>query len=586
MSTQIINQGFSAADLNALDLIADIQFNEPLSSAAINRKFYGLFPEGVYRGFNAVPAGGLTVSVGDDPVNVAVVNVDGFMINVHSLRPIKLEIPVGREVYGIIEANYAIGRKTTQVDINASIKAADLRIINPNELRKNHVIAFTANLPVGTKELTKEHILTDKRQQSSALDETATRVIQMLDEHVKNADPHPQYAKKVSPTFTGTPKAPTPPDAAKDTEIATAAFVLSRIAHLVGSAPDVMDTLQEISAALNNNPNFATEILQQLAGKMSKSENGADIPDKSKFMSNLGVPNAIADAVKSVQDKVNNDTLIVHGTALSVDLNTLGSLAHRGVYYQPANAGATADKHYPTQEAGTLLVTPSAYGCQQEYTAFSSCRKFCRGLSAAWNGANGPWGEWVEVGVSLPVGIPFPWPSDAVPAGWAIMQGQAFDKAHCPQLAKAYPSGVLPDMRGQTIKGNPNGRGLLSYEADGIKSHNHSASAMNTDLGNKGTSGFDYGNKSTNASGDHQHGGIDPYSGVGANNPWRQTGTDGNGRGTLTAGGGNHAHTVYIGAHSHTVYIGAHGHVVNVAAAGNPENTVKNISFHYIVRLA
>lgn len=584
MSTQIINQGFSAADLNALDLIADIQFNEPLSSAAINRKFYGLFPEGVYRGFNAVPAGGLTVSVGDDPVNVAVVNVDGFMINVHSLRPIKLEIPVGREVYGIIEANYAIGRKTTQVDINASIKAADLRIINPNELRKNHVIVFTANLPVGTKEVTKEHILTDKRQQSSALDETANRVIQMLDEHVKNADPHTQYAKKESPTFTGTPKAPTPPDAAKDTEIATAAFVLSRIAHLVGSAPDVMDTLQEISAALNNNPNFATEILQQLAGKMSKSENGADIPDKSKFMSNLGVPNAIADAVKSVQDKVNNDTLIVHGTALSVDLNTLGSINHRGVYFQPTTLEAKTSLNYPVEEAGTLLVTPSAYGCQQEYTSFNTCRKFCRGLATNWNGANGPWGKWVEVGVSLPVGIPFPWPSNTVPAGWAIMQGQAFDKAKCPQLALAYPSGVLPDMRGQTIKGNPNGRGLLSYEADGIKSHNHSASAMNTDLGNKGTSGFDYGNKSTTGGGDHQHA-YTTFAREGGGS-WGFYANASNGGDKLTTVSGGHAHTVYIGAHSHTVYIGAHGHVVNVAAAGNPENTVKNISFHYIARLA
>lgn len=584
MSTQIINQGFSAADLNALDLIADIQFNEPLSSAAINRKFYGLFPEGVYRGFNAVPAGGLTVSVGDDPVNVAVVNVDGFMINVHSLRPIKLEIPVGREVYGIIEANYAIGRKTTQVDINASIKAADLRIINPNELRKNHVIVFTANLPVGTKEVTKEHILTDKRQQSSALDETANRVIQMLDEHVKSADPHTQYAKKESPTFTGTPKAPTPPDAAKDTEIATAAFVLSRIAHLVGSAPDVMDTLQEISAALNNNPNFATEILQQLSGKMSKSANGSDIADKRSFMANLGVPNAIADAIKVVQDKIDGDIFPLHNTALSVDLNTLGSLAHKGVYFQPANAGATADKHYPGQEAGTLLVTPSAYGCQQEYTTFNSCRKFCRGLTGAWNGANGPWGEWVEVGVSLPVGIPQPWPNANVPAGWTVMQGQAFDKAKYPKLAQAYPSGTLPDMRGQTIKGNPNGRGLLSYEADGIKSHNHSASAMNTDLGNKGTSGFDYGNKSTTGGGDHQHA-YTTFAREGGGS-WGFYANASNGGDKLTTVSGGHAHTVYIGAHSHTVYIGAHGHVVNVAAAGNPENTVKNISFLYIVRLA
>ncbi|MEH4987028.1 pyocin knob domain-containing protein, partial [Enterobacter asburiae] len=82
--------------------------------------------------------------------------------------------------------------------------------------------------------------------------------------------------------------------------------------------------------------------------------------------------------------------------ALSVDLNTLGDSSAAGVYHQPADAGATAAHHYPVQEAGTLLVTPSAYGCQQEYTAFASTRKFIRGLNTTWNGS-GPWQDWVEV---------------------------------------------------------------------------------------------------------------------------------------------------------------------------------------------
>lgn len=66
------------------------------------------------------------------------------------------------------------------------------------------------------------------------------------------------------------------------------------------------------------------------------------------------------------------------------------------------------------------------------------------------------------------------------------MQGQAFDKSAYPKLAVAYPSGVLPDMRGWTIKGKPaSGRAVLSQEQDGIKSHTHSASASGTDLGTK-----------------------------------------------------------------------------------------------------
>ncbi len=84
------------------------------------------------------------------------------------------------------------------------------------------------------------------------------------------------------------------------------------------------------------------------------------------------------------------------GTALSVDLNTLGDYSAAGIHYQPTNAGATAAFHYPVSEAGTLEVTPSAYGCQQEYTTFGNGRKFVRGLSGPWNGKDGPWEPWKD----------------------------------------------------------------------------------------------------------------------------------------------------------------------------------------------
>ncbi|EIH7305781.1 phage tail protein, partial [Escherichia coli] len=111
------------------------------------------------------------------------------------------------------------------------------------------------------------------------------------------------------------------------------------------------------------------------------------------------------------------------------------------------------------------------------------------------------WSPWAQLYTSAhppeefyPVGAPIPWPSDTVPSGYALMQGQTFDKSAYPKLAVAYPSGVIPDMRGWTIKGKPgSGRAVLSQEQDGIKSHTHSASASSTDLGTKTTSSFDYG---------------------------------------------------------------------------------------------
>ncbi|EFS6522344.1 tail fiber protein, partial [Salmonella enterica] len=109
-------------------------------------------------------------------------------------------------------------------------------------------------------------------------------------------------------------------------------------------------------------------------------------------------------------------------------------------------------------------------------------------------------------GVNIPVGVALPWPTDTPPAGWVIMQGQAFDTSRYPKLAIAYPNGVIPDMRGWMIKGKPaSGRAVLSPEEDGIKSHTHTARAQDTDLGTKTTSSFDYGTKPTNTTGGHTH---------------------------------------------------------------------------------
>ncbi|HFI7130477.1 TPA: prophage tail fiber N-terminal domain-containing protein, partial [Escherichia coli] len=309
---------------------------------------------------------------------------------------------------------------------------------------------------------------------------------------------------------------------------------------------------------------------------------------------------------------------------------------------------ADADGGVPwNAESGAYNVTRSgdSYILVNFYTGVGSCRTLqmkahYRNGGLFYRSSRDGYGfeeDWAEVYTSknlppesYPVGAPIPWPSDTVPSGYALMQGQTFDKSAYPKLAAAYPSGVIPDMRGWTIKGKPaSGRAVLSQEQDGIKSHTHSASASSTDLGTKTTSSFDYGTKSTNNTGAHTHsisgtansagahqhkssgafGGpntsIFPngYTAISNPSPWIMSTTSGSGQ-TRNAGktssdgahthslsgtaasAGAHAHTVGIGAHTHSVAIGSHGHTITVNAAGNAENTVKNIAFNYIVRLA
>ena len=181
-------------------------------------------------------------------------------------------------------------------------------------------------------------------------------------------------------------------------------------------------------------------------------------------------------------------------------------------------------------------------------------------------------------------------------------------------------------MRGWTIKGKPaSGRAVLSQEQDGIKSHNHEASASSTDLGTKNTSAFDhgtkttssfdYGTKTSNSTGAHTHSVSGTAASAGdhshAQRAWRDggavmaftltvtslikpallirlllplmpghthsvTGTAASaGAHAHTVAVGAHTHTVAVGAHTHSVVMGSHTHTITVAAAGNAENTVK-----------
>nr|WP_319931716.1 phage tail protein [Xenorhabdus sp. 12] len=87
---------------------------------------------------------------------------------------------------------------------------------------------------------------------------------------------------------------------------------------------------------------------------------------------------------------------------------------------------------------------------------------------------------------SVPVGVPLPWPQDKPPTGYLICNGERFDKARYPKLALAYPSGILPDLRGEFIRGLDvgrnvdSGRKVLSSQLDCIQDHAHLAGVEST----------------------------------------------------------------------------------------------------------
>lgn len=334
----------------------------------------------------------------------------------------------------------------------------------------------------------------------------------------------------------------------------------------------------------------------RITGAMQKDQNLADVPDKALARQSLQLGNSATRNVGTTPDTVaaGDDSRIL-ATKKAID-DTQTGLAEQPVMWissadDLSNLPSGARRFAVNKAPATIL--PVSDYVFLEVIAKRDCANGCvvqitDSPGNTWTGirydtTNGSGFTWRPL-MSCPPGVPLPWPSDAIPAGYALMQGQTFDKNVYPLLAIAYPSGVIPDMRGWTIKGKPtSGRAVLSQEMDGNKSHSHGARALDTDLGTKGTSSFDYGTKSSNTTGGHNHSAGGTYGGdsIGGKARVQRDGND-----QLTSWNGDHAHTTWIGPHDHTVYIGPHGHVVIVDADGNAETTVKNIAFNYIVRLA
>lgn len=259
-------------------------------------------------------------------------------------------------------------------------------------------------------------------------------------------------ANRHNPTFTGAVKAPTPASDSNDTSVSTTAWVRQAIAELVDSSPETLDTLSEIAAALGNDPNFATTITNQLAGKQPLSplltaiaavttganklpyftgSNQVGLADFTSTTRELLAKGSTSDIItflglKTTVDKVagamqrssngadiSDKTTFAKNIGLSAetylkfngempvdaDINTFGPVeAFMGVWSKARSTNATIAKNFPEENAvGCLEVFKAGnYSGSQRFTVRNG-NIFTRHLTAAWNGTNGPWSEWRNV---------------------------------------------------------------------------------------------------------------------------------------------------------------------------------------------
>lgn len=302
-----------------------------------------------------------------------------------------------------------------------------------------------------------------------------------LAKHLAAPDPHSQYAQKESPTFTGTPKAPTPAAGNNTTQVATTAFVQAALLTLIDGAPATLDTLKEIAAAINNDPKFSTTINNALALKAPLSSpaltgtptapTAAQSVNNTQIATTAFVKSAIAAMVGSAPAAL--DTLNELAAALGNDPNFATTITNSLAGKQPKDAALTALAGLSTSKDKLPYFTGED---RAALTALTSVGRAILSKPSA-QGVLDYLG--LGDGSALPVGVPVPWPSATPPTGWLKCNGAAFSAEEYPKLAKVYPTNKLPDLRGEFIRGWDDGRGidagraLLSLQAGMLEKHRH-----------------------------------------------------------------------------------------------------------------
>ncbi|HDP0181861.1 TPA: tail fiber protein [Salmonella enterica subsp. enterica serovar Concord] len=341
-------------------LLADVQYFELYSSSALNRKLKNIVLPGFYCGFEPVPGTGLSVRItseNSEGKGAASVDVNNVQISVQQIEDVTVSVKAGATNIIVLEANFEHGVKTTQVDSASSVSAARIYARTDNTIGQNQIELCRVIVPSGATAVTKEMIVLKYRVNRAVGVEFSNEISST--EERKAATPlavktiHDLVDTKApldSPHLSGTPTSPTPEPGTNNTQIANAAFVYAAINALINGAPGTMDTLKEIAAAINNDPNFSTTINNALALKaplaspaltgVPTAPTAAQGTNNTQIATTAYVRAAISALVGSSPEAL--DTLNELAAALGNDPNFATTMTNALAGKQPLDATLTA----------------------------------------------------------------------------------------------------------------------------------------------------------------------------------------------------------------------------------------------------
>ncbi|HCJ8333101.1 MULTISPECIES: phage tail protein [Enterobacteriaceae] len=416
----------------SLALVADVQYHEPYLSAALNRKFRGIVDPGFYAGFLPKPGGGMNLLItsvdGDKTAGAASVDIGEFyQVTIQHRKDISLALNAGKKYAIVLKGRYLLGEDTYQVNTASHIHAAEFvarTYTDSYQLGDGELLVCTVNIPAGVSTITQEMIDTSER---------INRTIGI----------------DISDSVTSTRS-----DVAASSLAVKKAYDLAKSKYTAQDASTTQKGLVQLSSATNSTSEVlaatpkAVKAAYDLANGKYTAQDATTaqkgiVQLSSATNSTSEVLAATPKAVKAAYDLANGKQ------AADATLTALAALA------------TAADKlpYFTGVDRAALTALTSVGRAILGKTSIQSVLDYL-GL-----------GE----GSALPVGVPVPWPSATPPTGWLKCNGAAFSSEKYPNLAKAYPTNKLPDLRGEFIRGWDDGRGvdagrqLLSSQGDAIR---------------------------------------------------------------------------------------------------------------------
>ena len=476
----------------SLALVADVQYHEPYLSAALNRKFRGIVDPGFYAGFLPKPGGGMNLLItsvdGDKTAGAASVDIGEFyQVTIQHRKDISLALNAGKKYAIVLKGRYLLGEDTYQVNTASHIHAAEFvarTYTDSYQLGDGELLVCTVNIPAGVSTITQEMIDTSERiNRTIGIDISDSVTSTRSDVAASSLAVKKAYdlakskytAQDASTTQKGLVQLSSATNSTSEVLAATpkavkAAYDLANGKYTAQDATTTQKGIVQLSSDTNSTSETLAATPKAVKAAYDLAAGKAPSNHIHPWNQITGVPTAslTAKGITQLSSATNSTSEVLAATPKAVK-----------AAYDLANGKQAADATLTALAALATAADKLPYFTGVDRAALTALTSVGRAILSKPSIQSVLNYLGLGEGSALPVGVPVPWPSATPPTGWLKCNGAAFSSEKYPNLAKAYPTLKLPDLRGEFIRGWDDGRGidtgraLLSIQTGMLEKHRH-----------------------------------------------------------------------------------------------------------------